>query len=109
MTFDDERERAFERKFAIDRELAFKVASRRNAMLGRWAARRMGLHGAKADAYVKDLIEVGGVHDGPESVATRVMGDLFLRGVPIARRDFDALVARFTTRARAEIVRGALG
>lgn len=107
-TFDDERERAFERKFALDQELAFKVAARRNALLGRWAAARMGLHGIKADAYVKELVEGETMHGEAQSVANRVMGDLLARGVPISRSQLDALVARFTARARAKIVRGAL-
>lgn len=107
ITFDDERERAFERKFANDQELAFKVAARRNAMLARWAVVRMGLHGGRADAYVKNLIEDEVVHNDPKAVAVRVMADLLGRGVPVARRELDALIARFTARARAEVVRGA--
>lgn len=55
MTFDDERERAFERKFAFDQELAFKVAAQRNALLGRWVAQRMRLDTGVADAYVAGL------------------------------------------------------
>ncbi|MDE2230376.1 MAG: DUF1476 domain-containing protein [Alphaproteobacteria bacterium] len=107
-TFDDEREQTFERKFALDRELAFKVAARRNALLAHWAAARMALHGAAAGDYVKGLVEKGVVHPDPQSVAARVMGDLLARGVPTSRQELDARIARFTTRARAEIVRGAL-
>lgn len=108
MTFDDERERGFERKFALDQELAFKVAARRNALLGGWAAAQMGLHGPAAEAYIKALVEDEVVHSDPRSVATRIMGDLVARGALVTRPELDALVARFTTRARAEIVRGVL-
>lgn len=107
-TFDDERERAFERKFALDRELAFKVAARRNALLARWAASRMGLSGSRADAYVKELVESQATHGDAESVVIRVMGDLAAGGVPVARDVLDARVARFTGRARADIVRNSL-
>jgi hypothetical protein len=108
MTFDDDRERAFERKFAIDQELAFKVAARRNALLGRWAAARIGLDGAAAEAYVAALVENDVVHTDPQAVAKRVLADLLARGTPISREELDALVARLTTRARTQIVRGAL-
>ena len=107
MTFDDEREQARERKFANDQELALKVAVRRNAMLARWAVARMGLHGGRADAYVKNLIEGDIVNIDPQAVALRVMADLLGQGVPVDREELDALIARFTARARAEVVRGA--
>lgn len=107
-TFDDDRERAFERKFALDRELAFKVAARRNALLARWAAVRMGFSGSRADTYVKDLVESQVGHDDTHSIATRVMNDLVANGVPVARDELDVRIARFTGRARADIVRGSL-
>ncbi len=104
----DERERGFERKFALDQEVAFKVVARRNALLARWAAARMGFSGSRMDAYVKTLVESQIAHDGAESIATRVMSDLVANGVPISRGEIDARIARFTGRARAEIVRSSL-
>ncbi len=41
-TFDD-REKAFETKYARDQEMQFKIVARRNKLLGRWAAGLMGL------------------------------------------------------------------
>lgn len=107
-TFDDERERAFERKFALDQELAIKVAARRNALLGRWAAQRMGFSISRTDAYVKDLVESQVARDDTQSLLTRVMSDLVANGVPVARDELDARIARFTGHARADIVRGLL-
>ena len=107
-TFRDQRERELERKIALDPEMAFNVASRRNALLGHWATARMGLSGSRADAYVKDLVEGQAANSDPEAVATRVMDDLAAHGKPISRDELDAAIARFTARARAEIVRSAL-
>ncbi|MDE1931151.1 MAG: DUF1476 domain-containing protein [Alphaproteobacteria bacterium] len=107
-TFNDERERAFERKFALDQELAFKVTARRNALLARWAAARIGFSGSRAAAYVKDLVESQVAHDDSRSVTTRVMKDLAANGVPVTRDELDARIARFTGRARADIVRNSL-
>lgn len=108
MTFDDERERAFERKFALDQELAFKVAARRNALLGRWVAQRMRLDTGAADAYVAGLADSEPVRIDPQSVTKRVMADLLTQGTPVSEKELDAVLARLTTRARTEIVRGAL-
>ena len=46
----DKREDGFEKKFAHDEELRFKASARRNKLLGMWAAEKMGLAGAPAEA-----------------------------------------------------------
>ena len=50
MTTFDKREEGFEKQFAHDEELRFKATARRNRMLGIWAAEKLGLSGAQADA-----------------------------------------------------------
>ena len=54
MTTFDKREEGFEKKFAHDEELRFKANARRNKMLGLWAAEKLGLTGADAEAYAKE-------------------------------------------------------
>ena len=65
MTSFDNREKSFEKKFALDEELRFKATARRNRMLGAWAAEKLGLKGADADAYAREVVlaalEGGGV------------------------------------------------
>ena len=67
MTTFDKREDGFEKKFAHDEELQFKASARRNKMLGLWAAEKLGLSGADAEAYGKDVVmadfEEPGDHD----------------------------------------------
>ncbi len=108
MTTFDERERAFERKLAADQELAFKVSARRNSLLGWWAARHMGMTVKTAEDYVKTLVTEEAVQTEPGAIAARVMRDLLARGVPVSREDIEARIQQFTTKARAEIVRGEL-
>jgi len=52
----DKREEGFEKKFAHDEELRFKASARRNKLLGMWAAQKMGLTGAQAEAYAKEVV-----------------------------------------------------
>jgi hypothetical protein len=63
----DKREEGFEKKFAHDEELRFKATARRNKLLGLWAAEKLGLSGADADAYAKSVVmadfEEAGEHD----------------------------------------------
>ena len=55
----EERERAYESRWAHDEELHFKVMARSNKLLGLWAAAEMGLSGARADEYAKSLVQAG--------------------------------------------------
>ena len=56
MTSFDNREKSFEKKFALDEELRFKATARRNRMLGAWAAENLGLKGAEAEAYAREVV-----------------------------------------------------
>ena len=74
-TFDD-RENAFENKFAHDAELQFKADARRNKLLGLWAAKMMGKSEDDANAYVKEVIKSDFEEAGHEDVVRKVAGDL---------------------------------
>ena len=74
----DEREKGYEAKWVHDEELRFRVFSRRNRMLGLWAAGEMGLRGPEAEAYAKDIIAAEFEKDGENAIFTRI------------RRDFDS-------------------
>jgi hypothetical protein len=79
-TFDD-RERAFETKYARDQEMQFKVIARRNKLLGRWAAGLMGLSEVEADAYASDVVRADFEEAGDEDVIRKILGDLTSAGV----------------------------
>ena len=81
MTSFDERERAFETKFAHDEEMKFRITARRNRLLGQWAARRMGLTEAEAESYAKDVVLSDCEEAGDHDVIRKVLGDLTSAGV----------------------------
>ena len=81
MTTFDEREKAFERKFALDEELRFKSSVRRNKLLGLWAAEKLGLTGADAEAYAKDVIRADFLQPGDEDIIAKVHKDFEAKGV----------------------------
>lgn len=74
-TFDD-REHAFENKFAHDAEMQFKADARRNKLLGLWAAELMGKSGDDAAEYAKDVVRSDFEEAGHEDVYRKVSGDL---------------------------------
>ena len=81
MTQFDDRERAFEAKYARDEEMQFRVIARRNRLLGEWAARQMGLTDAEAESYSKDVIRSDFEEAGDHDVVRKVLGDLTAAGV----------------------------
>jgi hypothetical protein len=74
-TFDD-REQAFEKKYAHDQETQFKAEARRNKLLGLWAAEKLGKSGDDAAAYAKEVIKADFEEAGDEDVYRKVAGDL---------------------------------
>ncbi|MCX7889867.1 MAG: DUF1476 domain-containing protein [Rhodobacteraceae bacterium] len=76
MTTFDDRENAFESKFAHDEELRFRVEARRNKLLGLWAAGLMGKSGDDAAAYAKEVIAADFQEAGDEDVLRKVVADL---------------------------------
>ena len=81
MTTFDDRESAFENKFAHDEGLQFKITARRNKLVGLWAAEQMGLTPEEADAYGKSVVQADFEEAGDEDVIRKLLGDLTSAGV----------------------------
>jgi hypothetical protein len=81
MTTFDDREKAFENKFAHDEELQFKISARRNKLLGIWAAGLMGLTAEESDSYAKSVVQADFEESGDEDVVRKLLGDLTSAGV----------------------------
>ena len=83
MTTFDDRERAFETKYARDEEMQFRVTARRNRLLGQWAAEQMGLTPEETDAYAKAVVQADFEEAGDEDVIRKLVSDLTASGVEI--------------------------
>ena len=76
MTTFDDRESAFENKFAHDADMQFKAEARRNKLLGLWAADLLGKSGDEAEAYAREVIKADFEEAGDEDVYRKLAGDL---------------------------------
>ena len=81
MTSFDDREKAYEKKFAHDAELKFKASARRNKLLGQWAAEKMGITGDEADNYAKGVVLADLEEPGEEDVFRKIRGDFDEAGI----------------------------
>ncbi len=104
MTTFDDRERAFETKFARDQEMQFKIIARRNKLLGHWAARLMGLSEAEADAYAKEVVRADFEEAGDEDVIRKLLGDLTSAGCEVDEAKIRQALDHKTVEARRQLM-----
>jgi hypothetical protein len=104
MTTFDDRERAFETKYARDQEMQFRIVARRNRLLGQWAANLMGLSQAEADAYASDVIRADFEEAGDEDVIRKVVGDLISAGIDCDEARVREALAHKTVEARRQLM-----
>ena len=104
MTTFDDRERAFETKYARDQDMQFRVVARRNKLLGHWAARLMGLTAAEADAYASDVIRADFEEAGDEDVVRKLLGDLVSAGVDCDEAKIREALEHKTVEARRQLM-----
>jgi hypothetical protein len=81
MTSFEDREKSFERKFALDEELRFKANARRNKLLGLWSAEKLGLSGDDAQAYAREVVKADLEEPGEEDVFRKIRTDFDENGV----------------------------
>lgn len=76
MSSFDDRENAFENKFAHDAEMQFKADARRNKLVGLWAAELLGKTGDEAQDYAKEVVKADFEEAGHEDVYRKLFGDV---------------------------------
>lgn len=101
MTTFDDRENAFENKFAHDAEMQFRAEARRNKLLGLWAAELLGKSGEEADAYAKEVIKSDFEEAGDEDVYRKVSGDL---GEKASEKEIRAKMIELLSVAKAQLM-----
>lgn len=103
MTTFDEREKGFEAKFKHDQELQFKVANRRNKLLGLWAADLLGLRGDEAEEYAKQVVASDFEEPGEEDVFNKVSADFTARNVDMSEHMIRRKMEELSVTAREQI------
>lgn len=100
MTDFKDRERAEEAKFAMDEETAFKVAARRNRLLGEWAAGLMNLTEEETAAYKKSVVQADFEEAGDEDVIRKLLGDLTAADCDVSEADIRTKLEEMAIEAR---------
>lgn len=103
MTTFDERERSYEKKFAMDEELRFKAEARRNKLIGQWAAGKLGLTGEAVEAYVKAVRKADLIEKGDEDVFRKIRKDFDEKGVKVPDAEIHKQLGDLLAAAVAEL------
>jgi hypothetical protein len=106
MTTFNKREEGFEQKFAHDEELRFKATARRNKLVGLWAAEKLGLAGAAAEDYAKDVVALEIEHSGRQDVFSKLRKDFDAKGVAASDSEIRQTLNELLAKAVAQIQAG---
>lgn len=107
MTTFDDRERAFEAKFARDAELEFRITARRNRLVGEWAADRMGLTAEETEAYARAVVQADFEEPGEQDVIRKLTGDFAAAGIGVDDAEIRTALNACEEQARQHVLRGA--
>jgi hypothetical protein len=106
MTTFDERENAFEEKFAHDEELRFKAKARRDKLLGLWVAGRLGKSGTAAQEYAARLVVAEVEKDSFGQILKKIRADFDAAGIKVLDRDIIKKMDELLAAAVKEITKG---
>ena len=76
MSSFEDRKKSFEKKFAHDEELQFKVSARRNKYIGEWVSEMLGYSEEQTKEYIQDVIKADFAEAGDEDVFRKIKEDL---------------------------------
>ena len=99
----EDRKKAAESKFRHDEEMDFKIAARRNKLLGRWAADLMNLSQSETADYIRQVIESDFEEVGDEDVFRKIRGDFDARGIEQSDHQIRRTMAELLEEARRQV------
>jgi hypothetical protein len=106
MSILEDREKAAERLFVQENDLAFRIVAHRNNLLGRWAAGHMGLVGADAKRYAMSIVDAQVIAPGDAAIIKKVCADLVAHGVVTSEKDIRRQLQEFARKAYLDLMPG---
>ena len=96
----NEREKSFEKKFAKDQELQFKVAARSNKYLGEWISSKLGKTEEEKQKYIQEIIKADMEEAGSEDVFRKVKKDFETNSITIEDSEIRDQMEKALSRAK---------
>lgn len=99
----DDREKSFENKYKRDQETLFRITSRRNRLLGLWAAQKFGMPDNQALDYAKEVVLSDFEEPGDDDVVRKVLADFTERGLEMDEQGLRKEMIRLMDKAGRQI------
>lgn len=99
----DNREKAFEIRFAREEDLRFRATARRNKLIGLWAARKLGMGDPEAADYARSVVFADLNRVGGRDVPAKLADDLAAAGVAVTDDEIQAAMRDLMARAELEV------
>lgn len=100
MSSFDDRKKSFEKKFANDQELQFKIDSRRNKYLGEWAGKLLGKKDDQIASYIKEIIVADFEESGSDDVLKKIKKDLDNANLKVEISEIQNKISEFSDLAK---------
>lgn len=102
MSFND-RQKGFENKFSHDQETLFKIEARASKLIGKWAAEKMGITGADAETYAKEVISANLDEPGYDDVKRKLESDFASKNIEFDSAEIDRVIDKSVADATSQI------
>ena len=106
MTTFDDREQAYEKKFALDQDLKFRAEARRNKLIAEWAAAKLGIMEAALQEYVRSVLRADLEEKGDNDVFRKIRKDFDEAGVKVSDAEIRRMMGEFLAKAVTDIEAG---
>lgn len=104
MTDMDDRQKAFEAKYALDQEVMFRIEARASKLFGLWLAEQMGLSADEAKVFAGNVVSSNLDEPGFEDVKRAVRPVITEKGLDISEHTLDTKLEHFMEEARIQIL-----
>ena len=96
----EEREKNFEKKFAQDEELRFKLSARTNKYLGEWVSQKLGINEEEKKSYIQEIIKADMAEAGNEDVFRKIEKDFKTASISIEESEIRDQMEKALSRAK---------
>ena len=96
----DERGQSFEKKFAKDQELQFKVAAKSNKYLGEWVSSKLGKNDTEKQNYIQEIIKADMEEAGSEDVFRKIKKDFKFSSISVEDSEIRNQMEKALSRAK---------
>ena len=100
----NERGQAFETKFAMDQEAAFRLNALTNKLVGTWAGEQLGLTGGELESFLSHFLEDTIKVSAKEEIKQRILSDFAANNIEITEHAIEKVFRKMAAKAHSQMM-----